>query len=93
MANYRVSTDTNNSNKTTQDKTNEQIKRQRKVDQLRLFKLKYDLLKISIDLQSAFSADTHLTEGHWLKEELNLVRLCTEWEHEDRQFTGQRGNI
>jgi hypothetical protein len=68
MANYRVGTNTNNSNKTTQDKkTNKQTKnkktKKRKVDQLRLFKLKHDLLKLSIDLQTAFTADTHLAEG------------------------------
>jgi hypothetical protein len=37
------------------------------MDQLRLFKLKHDLLKISVDLQIAFAADTHLAEGKWLK--------------------------
>jgi hypothetical protein len=40
------------------------------MDQLRLFKLKHDLLKISIDLQTAFAA-----EGQWLKEQLNVVNL------------------
>jgi hypothetical protein len=63
MANYRVSTNTNNSNKTTQDKTNKKTTKQRKKDQLRLFKLKPDLLKISVDLQTAFAADTHHVEG------------------------------
>jgi hypothetical protein len=71
MANYRVSTNTNNSNKTTHNKTNKKTK----MDQLRLFKLKYDLLKISVDLQTAFAADTHLFEGQWLKEQLNVVKL------------------
>jgi hypothetical protein len=33
------------------------------VDQLRLFKLKKDLLEISVDVQTAFAADTHLAEG------------------------------
>jgi hypothetical protein len=28
--------------------------------QLRIFKLKHDLLKISVDLQTAFAAGTHL---------------------------------
>jgi hypothetical protein len=46
------------------------------MDQLRLFKLKHDLLKISVDLQTAFAADTHLAEGQWLKEQLNVVKLC-----------------
>jgi hypothetical protein len=45
------------------------------MDQLRLFKLKHDLLKISVDLQTALAADTHLAEGQWLKEQLNLVKL------------------
>jgi hypothetical protein len=68
MANYIASTNTNNSNKTTQDKTNEtKTTKQRKMDQLRLFKLKYDLLKIFVDLQTAFAADTNLAEGQWLR--------------------------
>jgi hypothetical protein len=45
------------------------------MDELRLFKLKYDLLKISLNLHPAFTADTHLAEGQWLKEELNMVKL------------------
>jgi hypothetical protein len=62
MAHYRVSTNTNNRNKTTQNKT-KQTTKPRKMDQLRLFKLKHDLLKISVDLQTPFAADTHLAEG------------------------------
>jgi hypothetical protein len=45
------------------------------MDQIRIFKLKHDLLKISIDLQTAFAADTHLAEGQWLKEQVNVVKL------------------
>jgi hypothetical protein len=75
MANYRVSTNTNNRNKTTQDKTNKKTRKQRQVNQLRLFKLKHDLLKISIDLRTALAADTHLAEGQWLTEQLNVVKL------------------
>jgi hypothetical protein len=41
---------------------------QTKMDQLKLFKLKHNLLKISVDLHTAFIADTHLTEQQWLKE-------------------------
>jgi hypothetical protein len=67
MANYRVSTNTNNSSKTTQDK--------KKSDGLRIFIFKPDLLNISVDLQTAFAADTHLAEGQWLKEQLNVVKL------------------
>jgi hypothetical protein len=43
------------------------------MDHLRLFTLKYDLLKISVDLQTASAADTRLAEGQWLKEQLNVV--------------------
>jgi hypothetical protein len=62
MASYRISTNTNNSNKTTQNKTNKK-RTIRKIDQPRRFKLKHDLLKISVDLQTAFAADAHLAEG------------------------------
>jgi hypothetical protein len=65
---HTVSTSTNNRNKTTK-------KKQRKMDQLRLFKVKHDSLKIYEDLQTAFAADTHLAEGQWLKEQLNVVKL------------------
>jgi hypothetical protein len=75
MASYRVSTNTNNSNKTTQDKKKTTITKQRNMDHIRLFKLKHDLLKISVDLQTAFAADTHLAEGQWLKEQLNVVKF------------------
>jgi hypothetical protein len=70
-ANYRLSTNTSNNNKTTQDKKQktknrqqkEKTRKQMKVNQLRLFKLKRDLLKISINLQTALAEDTHLAEG------------------------------
>jgi hypothetical protein len=45
------------------------------MDQLRLYKLKHDLLKISVDLQTAFAAETHLVEGQRPKELLKLVKL------------------
>jgi hypothetical protein len=45
------------------------------MDQLRLFRLKHDLLKIFIDLQTALAADTHLAEGQWLKEQMNVIKL------------------
>jgi hypothetical protein len=47
----------------------------RKIDLLRLFIFKHDLLKISVDLQTAFAADTHLAEGQCLKEQPNVVEL------------------
>jgi hypothetical protein len=45
------------------------------MDQLRLFTLKHNVLKISVDLQTAFDAETHLAEGQWLKEQLNVLKL------------------
>jgi hypothetical protein len=49
------------------------------MEQLRLFTLQYDLLKISVDLQTAFAAETHLAEGQRLKEQLNVVSyVCSE---------------
>jgi hypothetical protein len=59
MANYRVSTNTKTAirqHRTKQTKTTKQIK----MDQLRRIKLKHDLLKISVDLQ------THLQQKHIL---------------------------
>jgi hypothetical protein len=53
MANYRVSTNTNNTiNKTTQDKTVKTIKeaKSKEMDLLRLFTIKHELLKISVYL-------------------------------------------
>jgi hypothetical protein len=50
-------------------------RKQRKVNQRRLFKLKRDLLKIFINLQTALAADTHLADGQWLTEQLNVVKL------------------
>jgi hypothetical protein len=60
----RIQTTAIRQHRTKQNKTI----RQRKVDQLRLFKLKHVLLKISIDLRTAFAADKYLAEGQWLKE-------------------------
>jgi hypothetical protein len=57
-----------------QHRTKQQSKKtrkQRKVNQLRLFKLQHNLLKISIDLQTAFAAD--LAKGQWLKEQLTVM--------------------
>jgi hypothetical protein len=70
VANYRVITNTKNSNTTTQDKTNNKTK----MNQLRLFTFKYGLQKLSVDLQTTFAAETHLAEGKWLKEQLNMLK-------------------
>jgi hypothetical protein len=75
VANYRVSTDTCGGQHKDNIQRNKQKKKERKGNQLRLFKLRRGLLKISINLQTAFAADTHLAEGQWLKEQLNVVKL------------------
>jgi hypothetical protein len=45
------------------------------MDQLRLFTLRHELLKISVHLQTASAVGTRLAEGQWLEEQLNLVKL------------------
>jgi hypothetical protein len=47
----------------------------RKKHQIRLFKLKYELLKISTDLQTEFAAETHLAVRQWLEKQLNTERF------------------
>jgi hypothetical protein len=49
-------------------------KKQEKMDQLWLFTLKHDLLKIST-FTNALSAETHPAEEQWLKEQLNVKLL------------------
>jgi hypothetical protein len=56
----RIHTTAIRQHRTKQTKT---TTKQRKIDQPRLFTPKYDLLKISVDLQTAFAAETHLAEG------------------------------
>jgi hypothetical protein len=75
MSNYRVSTNTTTKEDSTGQNNKVKNKKTGIVNQLRLFKLQYDLLKISIDLQTALAADAHLAEGQWLKEQLNVVKL------------------
>jgi hypothetical protein len=75
VVNYRVSTNTNKSTKTTQDKTNKHDKKQEKLHQIRLFRFRHELLKVSVDVQTAVAVETHLAEGQWLKEQLNMVKL------------------
>jgi hypothetical protein len=75
MANYRVSTNTYSNSKTTQGKETKKKTRTKENLSAKLFKLKHDLLKKSVDLHTAFAADTHLDKGQWLKEQLNVVKL------------------
>jgi hypothetical protein len=75
MVNYRVSTNINsNKNKMTQDKINEQMQ-QRQIDRLRLFIFKREFLKISLDLQTTLTAETHIAEGQLLEKQLNILKL------------------
>jgi hypothetical protein len=68
MVSYRASKNTNK-------KRSKETTKERKIEQPRLLTLKHDLLKISVDLQTAFAAETHLAQGQWLKEQLNVVKL------------------
>jgi hypothetical protein len=61
--------------RTKQTKNNKGNNEKRKIYQLRLFTFKHDLLKVFVDLQIAFAAATHLAEGQWLKEQMNVVKL------------------
>jgi hypothetical protein len=47
----------------TGQKENKKQQKQRKMNQFRLLSLKHEFLKISVDLQTAFTVETHLTEG------------------------------
>jgi hypothetical protein len=40
-----------------------------------LFIFKHEVLIISLNLKTAFTAQTHLAEGQWLEEQLNMVKL------------------
>jgi hypothetical protein len=71
MTNYKASTNTYNNINDNTGQTNK--KKQRKMDQPRLFTLKHDLLKVSVDLQTAFAAETPLAEWRWLKEQSGKV--------------------
>jgi hypothetical protein len=94
MANYRVSTNTNNGTTTTKDKTNKKQQKQRNINQFRWLTLKHEFLKIYVNLQTAFAAETHLAEGQWLEEQVNVVKLWMfEQQPEGQLFRGEKGNI
>jgi hypothetical protein len=44
-------------------------------DQTRVFKRKYELLKISTSLQTESAAETHLAVGQWLEEQPNIEKF------------------
>jgi hypothetical protein len=54
---------------------NKKATKTKKTNQLSQFTLKHKLFKICACLQTAFAAETHLTLGHWLKGQLNMVKL------------------
>jgi hypothetical protein len=63
MANYRVSTNTNSSSsKTTQDnqKHQNEEQKQRKMDHLKLFTLKHELLKIAVHFYRQHLQQKHI---------------------------------
>jgi hypothetical protein len=60
---------------TTQGKTDEEQQKQRKMNQFKLLTMIQEFLKISVSLQTAFAVETRLTEGEWLEEQLNTVKL------------------
>jgi hypothetical protein len=75
-----------------QHRTKKQTRKQRKMDQLRLFELKHDLLKISIDWR--WQQIHILLKGSGSREQLTWYNyVCSEWEHEGRLLPGQRGRI
>jgi hypothetical protein len=52
----------------------DQTKQRKKQSVGRLFIYNLEFLKIFVDLQTAFTADTHLAEGQWLEEQLHTVK-------------------
>jgi hypothetical protein len=47
----------------------------RNICQLILLIFKHELLQISVGLQTAFAAETHLAVGHWLEERVSTATL------------------
>jgi hypothetical protein len=45
------------------------------MDRFRLLTFKHESLIISVNLRTAFAAETHLSEGQWLKAQLKVVKL------------------
>jgi hypothetical protein len=69
---------------TTKKQTHSQKNKQTnkiKLNQLRTINFKHKSLKLSLDLQTAFSTETHRAEGQWLEEQLNIQSyMCSEQE-------------
>jgi hypothetical protein len=45
------------------------------MDRRRPFTLKHGLVKLSVDLQTALAAETHVQEGQWSEDQLNILKL------------------
>lgn len=60
---------------TAQGKLNKKQQKQIKINQLRLLTLKEEFLKIRVSLRTAFAVKTHLAEGQWLDEQMNILKL------------------
>jgi hypothetical protein len=43
------------------------------MNHVRLLTLKQEFLKISASLHMEFAVETHLAEGHWLEEQVNML--------------------
>jgi hypothetical protein len=48
----------------------------KKINQFRFLTLKQVLLKMYVSLQTAFAVETHLAEGQWLEEQVNMLKFC-----------------
>jgi hypothetical protein len=66
---YSFRTNTNN-NMSAQNKANKKQQKQRKMNHFKLL-----TLKVSVNLHTAFAVETHLTEGQWLEEQGNMLKL------------------
>jgi hypothetical protein len=55
--------------------TKQQSKKLREWNQLKLFTFKHQFIKLSLDLQTVLSAETHLAEGQCLEEPLSMIKL------------------
>jgi hypothetical protein len=45
------------------------------MNQIRLLTLKQEFVKICVSIHTAFTVETHLAEGQWLEEQVNILKL------------------
>jgi hypothetical protein len=60
---------------TRQGNTNKKEQNHRQINQLKLLTMKCECLEICVSLGTAFTAETHLAEGHKLEEQANMLKL------------------